>query len=241
MINNKTRLPLYVQTKEYIAGLIDSGDFLPGAKLPTENELMEKLQVGRATVRTALAELEREGRVLKRHGIGTFVCEKKVSYSFEPLVSLSYSLKQLGFEIKNEILASEMVTPTGNLLKGWPKTMTIGHLKRLRIAGGNAVAVEDSYFIPSLFEVVTKLNPSQSVAHAILSYPDINIDKIELAVVVRMPKRDEKVFLALPDGKKVAEMTRWIYRAGNTEPVNFVRFVLPEDLMGSSFWSKNDL
>ncbi|HZK38813.1 MAG TPA: GntR family transcriptional regulator [Clostridia bacterium] len=241
MFDNKTRLPLYVQTKEYIAALMDTDDFPPGTKLPTENELMEKLQVGRATVRTALAELEREGRVLKRHGIGTFVCEKEVSYSFEPLVSLSYSLKQLGFEIKNEILASEMVKPTGELLKGWEKNMNIGHLKRLRLAQGKAVAVEDSYFIPSLFEVVTKLNPSQSVAHAILSYPDINIDKVELAVLIRVPEKEEKAFLALPEGKKVAEMTRWIYRAGNTQPVNFVRFVMPEDLMGSSFWSKNDL
>lgn len=241
MLNNKTRLPLYVQTKEYIAGLINSGSFPTGAKLPTENELMEQLQVGRATVRAALAELEREGSVLKRHGIGTFVCEKEVTYSFEPLVSLSYSLKQLGFEIKNEILASEMVKPTGELLKGWGENMTIGHLKRLRRAGGKAVAVEDSYFIPALFEVVTKLNPSQSVAHAILSYPDINIDKVELTVLVRLPKKDEKKSLTLPDGKKVAEMTRWIYRAGTTEPVNFVRFVIPEDLMGSSFWSKNDL
>jgi GntR family transcriptional regulator len=241
LLDNNTRLPLYVQAKDYITALISSGKYPPDSKLPTENELMGLLRVGRATVRAALAELEHEGKIIKRHGIGTFVCERETSYSFEPLVSLSYSLKQLGLEIKNEILASETMTPKGDLLKGWSKELSVGHLKRLRIADGKPVAVEDSYFIPELFEAVKKLNPAQSVAHAILSYPDTNINKIDLSVVIRKPVPEERDFLRLAPGKRVAEMTRWIYRAGSSVAVNFVRFVMPEELMGSSFWGKNEL
>ncbi len=240
VLDSNTRLPLYVQVKNYLLDLIVTGKTPADSKLPTENELTALLGVGRATVRAALAELEHEGRIVKRHGIGTFVCEQQNSYSFEPLVSLSYSLRQLGLEIKNEILASETLKPKGELLKGWKKEMTIGHLKRLRIADGKPVAVEDSYFLPALFETVKKLNPSQSVAHAILSYPDININRIDLSVVVRKPVKAEQMSLQLQEGKKVAEMTRWIYRAGSEQPVNFVRFVMPESLMGSSFWGKNE-
>ena len=175
MLNNQTRLPLYVQVKDYISDLITSGKYPTNSKLPTENELMELLNVGRATVRAALAELEHDGRIMKRHGVGTFVCEQEASYSFEPLVSLSYSLKKMGLDIKNKVIINEMTLPTGDLLKAWSKTMQIGHLKRLRIAADKPVAVEDSYFTPELYAVVTKLEPSQSIAHAILSYPDINI------------------------------------------------------------------
>ena len=240
VLDSNTRLPLYVQVKNYLLDLIVTGKTPADSKLPTENELTALLGVGRATVRAALAELEHEGRIVKRHGSGTFVCEQQNSYSFEPLVPLSYSLRQLGLEIKNEILASETLKPKGELLKGWKKEMTIGHLKRLRIADGKPVAVEDSYFLPALFETVKKLNPSQSVAHAILSYPDININRIDLSVVVRKPVKAEQMSLQLQEGKKVAEMTRWIYRAGSEQPVNFVRFVMPESLMGSSFWGKNE-
>ncbi len=229
-----------MQVKEYVCELMDSGQYAPDAKLPTEIELMRLLNVGRATVRAALAELEHDGRIVKRHGIGTFVSTPQISYSFEPLVSLSYSLKQMGLEIKNKTLISEMTNPKGDLLKGWTKSMPIGHLKRLRISEDIPVAVEDSYFTPELFEVITRLEPSQSIAHAILSYPDINIVKIDLSIIIRKPTPSESEFLNMNYGKKVAEMTRWIYRSGNTIPVNFVRFVMPEELMGASFWGKHE-
>jgi GntR family transcriptional regulator len=241
VLSNQTRLPLYVQVKDYIADLIDSGKYPVDSRLPTENELMELLKVGRATVRAALAELEHEGRILKRHGIGTFVCEKENSYSFEPLVSLSYSLKKMGLDITNTTIISEMTLPAGDLLKGWSKDMPIGHLKRLRSAAGDPVAVEDSYFTPALYDAVTKLEPSQSIAHAILSYPDINISKVELCIVIRRPEQDERELLQLQDKKKVADMTRWIYRSGNATPVNYVKFVMPEELMGSAFLGKNGI
>lgn len=239
-LNSQTRLPLYVQVKDYICELMDSGRYPPDSKLPTENELMGLLNVGRATVRAALAELEHECRIVKRHGIGTFVCKPETSFSFEPLVSLSYSLKQMNLDITNKILVSEMTAPKGDLLKGWAKDFQIGHIKRLRIAGGSPVAVEDDYFTSELYEEIIRLEPSQSVAHAILSYPDININKVELSIVIRKPKPAEQEFLNLQGGKKVAEMARWIYSGGNAVPVNFVRFVMPEDLMGSSFWGKNE-
>lgn len=241
MLENQTRLPLYVQVKDYLLARIDSGQYRSGSQLPTEKELMELLDVGRATVRAALGELEHEGRIIKRHGIGTFVASPKTSYSFEPLVSLAYSLKIMGLDIKNRILINELTTPAGELLKGWPEDMPIGHLKRLRIAAGTPVAVEDSYFIPELYEMVTKLEPSESIAHAILSYPDINISKVELCVVIRSPEPAECEGLNLKDGKNVADMTRWIYRSGSDIPVNYVRFVMAEEFMGSSFLGKNSL
>ncbi len=240
MLNSQTRLPLYVQAEDYINELIDSGKYPPNAKLPTENELMSLLHVGRATVRAALAELEHNGRIIKRHGIGTFVCKPEPSYSFEPLVSLSYSLKQMGLDITNRILLNTLETPKGDLLKGWAKEMKIGHIRRLRIAAGNPAAVEDDYFIPELYEAVTRLEPSQSIAHTVLSYPDININKVELSIVIRKPEPEERELLNLESGKKVAEMVRWIYRSSSTVPVNFVRFVMPEDLMGASFWGKHE-
>jgi len=240
VLDNQTRLPLYVQVKDYILDLIASGKYPNDSKLPTENEFMELLNVGRATVRAALAELEHEGRIVKRHGIGTFVCAQEKSYSFEPLVSLSYSLKKLGLDIKNKIIVSEMTFPTDDLLKGWPGNMQIGHLKRLRIAAEKPVAVEDSYFTPELYDVVTRLEPSQSIAHAILTYPDINISKVELCIIIRKPSTDERELLSLKEGKNVAEMTRWIYRVNGETPVNFVRFVMREEFMGSAFLGKND-
>lgn len=54
---------------------IAAGEIAPGAKLPTEPELMERYGVARATVRLAIARLRDEGLVVAQQGRGTFVSE----------------------------------------------------------------------------------------------------------------------------------------------------------------------
>ncbi|HOO26155.1 MAG TPA: GntR family transcriptional regulator [Clostridiales bacterium] len=240
MLNSKARLPLYVQVKNHILDLIAGGDYPPGTRLPTENELMTSLGVGRATVRAALSELEFEGKVDKRHGIGTFVSAVKSSYSFEPLVSLTYSLRQLGTEIENDILFCDYVKPEGELFKVWAKEERVGFLKRIRKAGSKPVAIEDSYFLPDIFETVRKLSPGESVAHALLSFPGMEIERIDMSIVVRKPEKSEQDILELELGENVAQMNRWVYKLGEEFPVNFVRFVLPVSLMGLSNWKADN-
>ena len=46
-----------------LAGLIDQGTYVPGEKLPNENELSLQLDVSRATLREAIQILVSEGRL----------------------------------------------------------------------------------------------------------------------------------------------------------------------------------
>ena len=45
-MDSLSRLPLYLQVKNYITSMIDSGDYPADSKLPTEKELMKTLGVG---------------------------------------------------------------------------------------------------------------------------------------------------------------------------------------------------
>jgi DNA-binding FadR family transcriptional regulator len=58
---------------ERIAGEIRSGRLAPGARLPTELELMSAMGVSRTVVREAVAALRAEGLVVTRQGLGAFV------------------------------------------------------------------------------------------------------------------------------------------------------------------------
>lgn len=65
---------LYLQARDQIFELMRA--YQPGDQLPPEAALSKKLGVSRNTVRDALMSLERDGFIIRRHGIGTFVASK---------------------------------------------------------------------------------------------------------------------------------------------------------------------
>lgn len=66
---------LYREVAEQLRQLIESGEFAPGTRLPTERELAGQLRVSRPTLREALIALEVEGRVNIRMGSGIYVAD----------------------------------------------------------------------------------------------------------------------------------------------------------------------
>ncbi len=60
---------------DQISEMIVSDHMHPGDRLPTENELMARYNVGRSTIREAVKRLQAENIVYIRHGSGSFVAD----------------------------------------------------------------------------------------------------------------------------------------------------------------------
>ncbi|MCL4542982.1 MAG: substrate-binding domain-containing protein [Chloroflexi bacterium] len=67
------RRPLHQQVAAALRKRLASGEFSPGATLPSELVLQQEYGVSRATVRHALETLQREGLLQRRAGQGTYV------------------------------------------------------------------------------------------------------------------------------------------------------------------------
>jgi GntR family transcriptional regulator len=67
--------PLYQQVIEAIKREIVSGRLPPGSAMPSFRVLAESLAVSLITVKRAYEELEREGIIYRRQGLGTFVAD----------------------------------------------------------------------------------------------------------------------------------------------------------------------
>jgi multiple sugar transport system substrate-binding protein len=80
-IDKSVPIPLYYQLKEMIKKKIESGEFKPGDRLPTEQELCEMFSISRTPVRQALTELTHEGILYRRPGLGTFISDFSLSPS----------------------------------------------------------------------------------------------------------------------------------------------------------------
>ena len=63
----------YEQVADRIAADIGSGRLAPGDRLPSERDLARRLEVGRASVREAIAALQVAGMIETRPGAGSFV------------------------------------------------------------------------------------------------------------------------------------------------------------------------
>ncbi len=74
-LSRKKGKPVYLQLKDEIKKLIQSGQWEAGTKLPTERELAEQLNISRNTVGSAYKELETEGVLSSTQGKGTFVTD----------------------------------------------------------------------------------------------------------------------------------------------------------------------
>ena len=67
--------PIYVQIERGIRAAVATGRLPKGAQLPTVRELAVSLRVNANTVARVYSELERNGVVETRRGVGTFVAE----------------------------------------------------------------------------------------------------------------------------------------------------------------------
>lgn len=238
MLDKNSSTPLYELVKEYILKLIVSGKYPANSQLPTEFKLMKKLGVGRATVRAALSQLENEGIVEKKHGVGTFVVDRSKAYGFEPFISLSFMLEKIGLKNSNKLISIKQTkVESEEMCKKWQKGENIYHIKRHRYAENYLIALEDFYITEELYEKFDDSDLSGSIAHSLLTKVDIPIKKITNDIVVREPiSEEEQDLISSKNDTKLVELTRWLYYDNHDEPSNFVKFVVPLSIIQFPFF-----
>lgn len=103
---------LYRTVADAIRGMITSGAYPPGSRLPGERELADQLGVSRVVVREAEISLETLGLVERRVGAGVYVCEPSGVYGGQLPKVTAFELTQtrLLFESECAALAATVIT-----------------------------------------------------------------------------------------------------------------------------------
>lgn len=112
VISHSNPDPMYKQVTDQIKNAIAQGILNPGEKLPSVRGLVEELDISTITVKRAYTDLEKEGYVLTRAGLGTFVSEvdleilkrEKMEEIKKELYKIIYSARKYDIQV-SEIVA----------------------------------------------------------------------------------------------------------------------------------------
>ena len=137
---------------------IASGLYRPGEKIPSEADLGDIYDVSRITVRRAVEELVKQGKLTKRQGKGTFVNEAEEgpsSFQNDDIVqSFSVTCEANGV-VPGAVLVARELAPLpdgGAAFFGGTCDGRAVRVKRVRTADGRPLMVEDNFFDPERYQ-----------------------------------------------------------------------------------------
>ena len=111
-LDNTISTPLFQQLAATLRAAIDAGEYPPGSRLPTENELCERYSVSRVTVRKALDELSQGEFLVRKPGKGTFVAEKKIQRKLDGVLSYTNMCHMMGYQPGAKTIKIALEQPT---------------------------------------------------------------------------------------------------------------------------------
>lgn len=145
-------LPLYLQVREHLRERILDGTYPPHAQLPAESELGSMFGVSRITIRQALADLQKEGVIIKIPGKGSFVARPK---AFQPLTQLegfAEAMSRLGHSIRNHVISHKTISASievARQLQLRPES-PVCEIKRVRYLDHEPVSLEVTYLLEDI-------------------------------------------------------------------------------------------
>jgi GntR family transcriptional regulator len=144
-----------------------SGSLAPGTRLPPERQLAATLGVSRMTVRQALGELERDGRVRRvvGRGGGTFVGEGPSGEAPLAAGGLSAAFRRAAGASHAELVSAE-IEPAGKRTAaalGLGRNGRVVVITRLRLASGKPLAVERTALPSGLFPDIEDMDLAGSL------------------------------------------------------------------------------
>jgi len=151
ILNKRHPIPLYYQLVEHIRDEIQTGSLKPGDQLSSERELSEQAGISRMTARQAIAFLDREGTVVVKPGIGTFVAEPKLVHDTLHLLGFTEEMVRQGEAVSSQVLEQDLIIPPPYVASELQMRSGEAAIKlvRLRLSADLPLLLETSY-VPAL-------------------------------------------------------------------------------------------
>ncbi len=167
-----TRVPRYHQIARTLRERMTEGDPAPGERLGNQRSLAREFGVTLMTLRQALELLEREGRITRRHGLGTFVAAPPIDYDILHLRALAGDLSAQGEDVRTRFLRSHFVRPDPDVARelGLLRVAPVFMLERLRLVDGRPMSLQLSYLPGEIGEEAARADLTVTPLRHVLAF-----------------------------------------------------------------------
>jgi len=219
----------------------------PGDQLPSENELADRHQTTRATVRKAIALLRAEGLVVSQQGRGAFVRPQPQvkmlltgvshrAHRDSGVSNFNVEAAAQGKQARRQLLSVQEVPAPAEIAErlDLPAGTTVIVRRRLFVVNDEPMQFSDGYYSTHLFRgtPVASLRLVKGGVHSIIEDRSGPIGARIVQFVedldVRLPTLTESDALAIPPGVPVVRVLRTAYDA-NGRAVEVLDSLIPTD------------
>lgn len=185
---------IYLQLAEELRARMAAGEYPPGSRIPTENELAQQLGVSRPTVRQALDVLSREGRLRRVKGSGTFVAESKLVHESTTFVAGYRAESQKNHRrLRTRVLALQSLAADGVVaaalgLRPGDMVVMLVRCRRLDQVNSGAPVVYTTVYVPQrLFPEMLQMDFTDSSFYEALAARGLQVTHASRRLEVLMP------------------------------------------------------
>jgi len=184
-------VPLYYQLISIIKRNISMGTIKQGDVIPSEKELCDAFGISRSTVRQAIGELEEEGLVIRRRGLGTYICEPKMRRSLNDVYSFTKDMNAMGLLPSSLIQSFRVIYPSDDVSGAFDikhSDKQVYEIVRLRCANGQPLLLETTFIPLYILPELKKADLISGSLYGILKqrsgvYPDVAEETYETTLV----------------------------------------------------------
>ena len=225
---------MYIQLKEKIRDDLNNNTWKVGNKIPSENSLMEKFNVSRTTVRSALRELVNEGILYSKQGKGTFVAEPKMQHSLARITtSFTNDIKSKGRKPGSIQKELTLKSPPIKIRKFFnlSKNKDAIYLERIRTVNKKKVGVHVVYLNPKIIDwnIFSQINLENKSLYNVLEN-EFSLKIIGAKETIEAVSVDTKIsqYLEIQKETPLLKLTRRSF-VQNEKPLEFVEMVYRGD------------
>lgn len=204
----------YLMIHNEIVNQIEGGEISPNSLLPSENELKDRYDTSRETIRKALNLLAQEGYIQKIRGKGSVVIKNtKLDFPVSGLVSFHELAQKMNKKPKTIVHELSLAKPDQYIRQQLNLTTKdeVWKISRVRKFGEEKIILDKDYLNKKFVPHITKEICERSIYEYFENELNLAISFAKKEIIVEEPTKEDRELLDLDGFHNIVIIKNYVY------------------------------